>query len=345
MMASRQGKEDALGNVQPDSKSKTVIVVKRRKQKIINRQATVTIQQKSSSRKRGLPSIQPKVLAQAAAAAQEKKEGSSTDEFDDIAVEGIPCDTLLVIRGLQESANSYLTIPLQSSPFLRAVLECQVYACLQQQSSELQDLLDSQGLVRLRACSHPGMTDDILSVLLTATDYERGVRDAYQRWLMQSQSPIDHMSAIVDWFLRHVNDWSGRFTITEEDLQEAYERDPLAVLQKATNRGQSPLQKQSPPLSQVIDSLQRLQVLLPSHHHAAYQLWLPEWGTVLKAWQKARTQLLAHIKRSYKGERSVASSMQQYSPIPTPLLIEWLKCQGIVLIVERPSGTFLRLGS
>jgi hypothetical protein len=342
-MTSRQGEEDALDNAQPISKSKIVVVFKRRKQKINNRQATVRIlQQKSSSRKRGLPSIQPtKVLAQAAAAAaQETRNSITTDEFDDITADEIPCDTLLVIRGLQESANSYLTIPLQSSPFLRAVLECQVYACLQQQSSELQDLLDSQGLVRLRACSHPGMTDDILSVLLTATDYERGVRDAQQRWLLQSQSPIDdHMSAVVDWFLRHVKDWSGRSNITEEALQEAYESDPLAVRKTATSSGQSP------PLSQVIDSLQRLQVLLPSHHHAAYQLWLPEWGTVLKAWQKSRTQLLAHIKRSYKEERSVVSSNQQYSPIPTPVLIEWLKCQGIVHTVERPSGTFLRLGS
>jgi hypothetical protein len=88
-----------------------------------------------------------------------------------------------------------------------------------------------------------------------------------------------------------------------------------------------------------------MQVLLPSHRRETYQLWLPGWGLVLQEWNKSESSVLQSLKRSYYKERSVQALQQMLrsSPVSAELVIAWLAWQGDVLLVERPSGKFVKL--
>lgn len=351
--------------------AKRKIVVKRRKTMTDKRKSAAAVGGLSSTKnltrtsRRGLPAISPAALAEAAAAAAADQEETQDDPFaSSLACNDLPCDTLMVIRGLQQQQqpdSNSIPIPLSSGSMLLAVLECQVHARLRQSAAleELQNLLDAQEVIRLRAATGDGIggvsstCSEGLSVLLTRQDYMRGVRDAQQRHAATTTSLTDGIlvQKVVDWFIQHFKEWAGR-NIRREVLQDVLEKDPVVVIPTASSSdgtitGDLDPSFTAPPsqrsIDKVLEVLQNMQVLLPSRQHRAYQLWLPEWGTVLKAWQKAQTNLLANLKRSYHGERSVTSLNQPYSPIPTGILMEWLKTQGIVYEVERPSGTFLRL--
>ncbi|GAX11789.1 hypothetical protein FisN_7Lu194 [Fistulifera solaris] len=246
----------------------------------------------------------------------------------------------MVIQALQNNPETSILIPILHSPhheqtthYLKAVLECQVHNRLRDSStcSELQDLLDSKdvngSLVQLRAPSQDGV-EEILSVLLATHDYIRGVRDARERYgIKETTDSSNEITKVVEWFVQHVRDWTGRY-IREADVEDSFRRDPLVGI-----RGPK----------RVMEVLQTIQVVLPSHELHAYQLWLPEWGTVLNAWQESRGKLVANIKRSYYGEKSLHSLKQLTGPIPVELMIEWLKEVGVVHSVNRPSGIFIRL--
>ena len=327
---------------------KLKIVVKRKR---ISKPAKRT---RIAKRGGGLPSLlKPSALAQAAAAAaavDEQAIAVPPDEFSNTFLaeeDEIPCDTLMVIRGLQQQERGSLPIPLvhfTGTPFLHAVLECQVRKRLSQQAAvrELQDLLDDLELVRLRPAdaAESSSSTEGLSVLLTREDYFAGVKDACAKAVVndrdqqqQNGFKADHYRCVIVWFLRHWKEWKGR-NIRQEVLQAVVAQNPILV----------PISPEPEQLSfeQILHLLQNMQIILPNHHQSTYQLWLPEWGTVLKAWQKAQTTLVANLKRSYHGERSIKALNQPHSPIPTNILIEWLTTQGIVDAVERPSGTFLR---
>jgi hypothetical protein len=63
----------------------------------------------------------------------------------------------------------------------------------------------------------------------------------------------------------------------------------------------------------------------------------------LNAWEAARRKLLLQLKQSSFQERSVQALQQEYSPIDTKLLIDWMVDQGEVQFRKRPAGVFVKL--
>lgn len=99
------------------------------------------------------------------------------------------------------------------------------------------------------------------------------------------------------------------------------------------------------PFENVLKELQDMKVLLATHHHSSYQLLLSSWGMVLSSREKSRTKLLQKLRRSSFRGRSGKVLEQQYSPIPTGVVTEWLVDKGHVVFVARPAGRFLRLAT
>jgi hypothetical protein len=137
---------------------------------------------------------------------------------------------------------------------------------------------------------------------------------------------------------------------TNHQDQDHGDNNSGSTLKNTYSTGSSSVVRQDYTLPQVLQELQRIQVLLPCHSTDTYQLWLPEWGTVLAAWDRATTKLVQTLKRSASSstrrqERSEQSLLQQdpYSPIPRTLLIHWLTIQGRVQVVQRPYGKFVQL--
>ena len=306
------------------------------------------------TKSRGLPLLRKNDDSTTQEPASKPSESSNPDDNDDNDddnefFQSLPSDTVLILQALRANTQTCLLIPSTANgadTFLRAVLECQVHARLRNASRDLHDLT---GWVRLREAA--GCNG--LVVLLTVHDYERGVRDALDQFVTSLSTDDDQQqqqqaSAAVDWFLRHLPDWTRQRTIGQDDFGKAYYQQQQQQQQQEPQSDAANKQKTTVPLAQVLTLLTRMQVLLPTDHHQAHQLWLPEWGrTVLKAWHMAQTRLLAHIRSSYYGERSMNSctnsSSAGHAAIPTRLLVEWLTAQGVVQEVVRPSGTFLQL--
>lgn len=75
-----------------------------------------------------------------------------------------------------------------------------------------------------------------------------------------------------------------------------------------------------------------------------FALWLPNWGLVLKSWHEARLQLMGVVARAQGGEISERNLLNKnrHASISTPFLLDELKQQGMVQIVERPFGRFVK---
>jgi len=289
----------------------TVLVVKKKKST-----KKRPLLRRTAAQSRGLPSAKAPVPREEEAPGRDPFD---LDDEDDSFLDNAPCDTYLAIQSLQRNENSSIAIPIGGQGSIRAILECQLYPMLQDNngdaivSQEIRQLLNDNVIRRLSATQQ----SNSLSVLVPTQQYVEAVQDARAQ---KSGRPD-----ITDWFLRHLKDWTGK-RIATAALEESYKKDPIHHS-----------------LESILQALQNCQVLMPEHSHGSYQLWLPAWGTVLQAWEKARKNLLLQLKRSYQKERSVAAVNQPYSPIPTTLLIEWLIAQGDVQSKERPSGKFIQL--
>jgi Serine-threonine protein kinase 19 len=228
------------------------------------------------------------------------------------------CDTLLAIQNLKSKS---IAIPLPHQRYIYGVLECQVYSLLQDNhvedtivSGELQALTQSN-MIRMLSSTQKG-----LIVLLETVDYITAIRDCFPL-------PSDALATTaVEWFIKHMRDWTG-YRISISQLEESWAIDPIPNYT----------------LDSTLQKLLHRQLLMASHMSSYYQLWLPSWGTVLSAWETARKKLLLKLKRSAYKERSLQALDQEYSPIPTPVLIDWLVAKGQVEIVLRPAGKFVKL--
>lgn len=328
----------------PNTRPKPVVVVRKRK---IKRQRGAGLA--APVRRGGLPSLRPDMLSSAIVAQEEKHQRDQQQQDNDMfaldatqeaVFQSLPSDTLLVIQTLQSNPQTCLSIPLLNGRTVRAVLECQIHRRLaldQTASLEVHDAMGKE-LVRLNAASPPSQQQDSLQVLVTVAEFEQGVWDALER---RKQTRIDDnekehsFGVAAQWLILRLQNLS-KSRIAQSDLRDIYDQDPPVLAPVGAKQRQLPL-------TQLLDNLQQLQLILPSHHYNSYQLWLPEWGTVLKAWEESRKKLLAKIKRSYHKERSMAALQAPHSPIPTPVLVEWLLSQGLVEEIQRPSGNFLRI--
>lgn len=276
--------------------------------------------------------------------------------------------------------NNSISIPLKCNgqEMIRGCLECQLYNRLQQQwtnnnnngnadgdiatgtqtysayylaeegacedivSRELQELLQSNTLRKLSATTTTtATTTSSLTVLIPTAQYIRACRDA----TLEAAANTDDATVAVDWFVHHLSDWT-RTQISEAEFQQSYATDPIFSIEAAGRR-------QRWTLDRVLQTLLSVQLLMASYHNIGataattttmYQLWLPTWGMVLKAWEKCRSRLMQQLQRSAYKELSIHSlQQQQYSPIPTNIMVEWLVANNQVVVVQRPSGKFVKL--
>jgi hypothetical protein len=159
-----------------------------------------------------------------------------------------------------------------------------------------------------------------LQIILFTSDYERAVRD----------SVVNEATATAtEWLLAQLAHLTSQ-RIARGDFEERWSKSPLQKI------GQQNLEH-------VLAILVRQQVLLGSPLEGTYQLWLPSWGLVLKAWEKARKLVVLQLKRSSYKERSIQALEQTYSPISTSLLLTWMESVGQVEMIERPAGKYVRL--
>jgi hypothetical protein len=318
-----------------------------------------------SSKKRGLPTAKPvpDLNVPEDVNAPEKND----DEFDEIMPStwrhsaGAPSDTLLAIQSLGRRPETSLSIPMSGGNVITSILSSQLYPILQNDddvtgdaavSQEIQDLIRQGTICKLTVPPPAGSMSSSnalsLSILLLTSDYLIAVQDAVER---HHGIPI-----VASWFVAHLKDWTSGSRISLRDLETSYNGncndngDKSASTQSLNNNnntGSSDTVSREYTLQQVLQELQRMQVLLPCHSTDTYQLWLPEWGTVLAAWDRATTKLIQTLKRStsMRQERSEQSLLQQdpYSPIPRSLLVHWLTIQGRVQVVQRPYGKFVQL--
>mmetsp|Transcript_32834 Transcript_32834/g.79824 ORF Transcript_32834/g.79824 Transcript_32834/m.79824 type:complete len:466 (-) Transcript_32834:343-1740(-) len=76
-----------------------------------------------------------------------------------------------------------------------------------------------------------------------------------------------------------------------------------------------------------------------------FQLWLPTWGQVLKAWSDGRRQIVQLLARAPKKELSKMNILKKnrHPYISTQFLLDDLVRQGKVQITDRPFGSFVKL--
>jgi len=72
-------------------------------------------------------------------------------------------------------------------------------------------------------------------------------------------------------------------------------------------------------------------------------VWLPGFGLLLKSWHDATKKVLTKLRRSHYKELSYEALELKYSPIPIMVVVERLVEEGIVEIVNRPSGLRVKL--
>jgi hypothetical protein len=322
----------------------------------------------SLSKKRGLPTAKPvpvPVPDDINAHDVNANDNDNSDEFDDMmpstwehSAGGAPSDTLLAIESLGRRPETSLSIPLSGGNVITSILSSQLYPILQNDddvtgdaavSQEIQDLIQTGTICKLTVPPSAGSMSASsalsLSILLLTSDYLTAVQDAIERH--------SGISLVASWFVAHLRDWTAGSRISLRDLETSYNDNhhddgdkSSSTHDNNSNTGSSEVSKEYT-LQQVLRELQRMQVLLPCHSSDTYQLWLPEWGTVLAAWDRATTKLVQTLKRSssMRQERSEQSLLQQdpYSPIPRSLLVHWLTVQGRVQVVQRPYGKFVQL--
>mmetsp|Transcript_39276 Transcript_39276/g.95018 ORF Transcript_39276/g.95018 Transcript_39276/m.95018 type:complete len:158 (-) Transcript_39276:85-558(-) len=146
---------------------------------------------------------------------------------------------------------------------------------------------------------------------------------------------------IMTWFVSCLKEWKEP-TISEE-LMEACWKDDI-IVQSEEEQSQSTIS-----FRDALIALIKLQVLMkvPINSMASqghYRLWLPQWGLVLKQWDKARRSMMACINRSSGGEISEKNllNFNRHSCVSTQFLLNDLLNKGKVSIMERPFGKFVR---
>lgn len=261
----------------------------------------------------------------------------------------IMCDTWELIRSLQQERpitdQKCLAIPLSSpSPDILCILECQLYAGGLDQTVVMRDLTELSHTNQIRRLSPPKSTATFTSqdvqlptVLLTRQDFDRGVRDALQNYKGSSMLPFPQQQHAIEWFLANVQTSQGD-RISESDLEmlwkKAYHKSPIFSSNGSIDTSVC---------RNVLEFLVQIQVLLPCYSENFYQLWLPSWPIVLRAWSNASKSIFAQLKRSNYKERSLASLARSTCPIPIPLIIQYLVSLDRIQLVDKPCGKVVQL--
>lgn len=256
------------------------------------------------------------------------------DENDDFGE--LPCDTLLALQSVQANSEG-LHIPLLGGHFVQAVLETQLFQRFDENHAttimqEVLGLIQNGQLVRI-SCQNEGQT-----AFVSSNDYIRAAWDAHQNHMLECLQENRRMKPeILTWFVSCLKEWKEP-TISEESMEGCWKDD-------ISFQSESPM---SITFRDAILALVKLQVIMKvpitsMASESRYRLWLPQWGLVLKQWDKARRNLMACINRS-SGEISEKNlrNFNRNSCVSTQFLLNDLVDNGKVNIVERPFGKFVR---
>lgn len=302
---------------------------------IIKRRTTLGAKFKTAKKKgNGLPSFPSHVSSVQA----EHSNSAETDDHASCGFEDLPCDALLALQSLQRSDQG-LHIPLGNNRYIQAVLPSQIFQRFQEGHSssiwsEILSLIASNQVVRL-SCQDEGET-----ILILTKDYMEGAQEA----LRQHESDLSPavQNEIISWFLQQTNlEWTETI-ISHESLEDCW-KDDIIVSPKSSNEEHSVL-----PFEDALQFLLQLRVLLPAPKTSTttsntYQLWLPQWGLVLKSWNEARQHLTLTLARSKGKEVSEKNVLNQNRHrISTKFLLDELTYKGKLKIIERPFGRFIK---
>ena len=359
----KAGNKKAAPGVDQKTKPIVIVIKKRRKRP---RQSRVRTINKS---KPGLPNL-TKQFTEAPASPMIDNDDDAF--FPPLLEDAIPCDTLLAVQSMTSPAQSHmsLSIPLlASSEDILGILQSQIYPFLKKDTPqkgkgsqddnddheslgmitrELQELFRKNSLRRLSSIS-TGATASVaadVTVLLKTEDYVRGVWDAHDgvdlgpgNAIIAAELKNVH-TAYVQWFTDHLHRWTGRVISTSELLKtwQQYSLPKDLQYQSAVT------------LPKALEYFQRLQILMANHNSSSgsettYQLWLPHWGTVLSALATAQKKFLQKLRQTYQKELSEQSFVQQpfYNNISTRLLLQWMQDNGVIRLVPKPFGNFIKL--
>lgn len=303
----------------------------------IKRRTARTRKFKTVKKGQGLPSFQIKSDGISQCPTKLEDDNNSENylgsEFDEL-----PCDALLAIQSIQ-SANQGIHIPLENNRYIQGVLPSQIFQRFEEGHAstiwnEILSLVDSSQLLRL-PCQDEGE-----KILLLANDYRDGVWDSLQKYSSDLSPAVQ--KEVVSWFLKSLPELTEA-SITYKSLETCWKED---IIVSTNEKGEeSPLS-----FHDALQFLLRLTVLLrvstsgTSSRNLQYNLWLPQWGLVLKSWNEARQQLLNFITRSKGGEASEKNLLNRnrHPALSTKFILDELIYKGKVEIIERPFGRFVK---
>ena len=209
------------------------------------------------------------------------------------------------------------------------VLESQLYQKLENPregdsilTKELLNLIHTNQLRRMVS------TDATLVALIHTRDYVRAVWDAHHACCnADAGGPISQsLRDITPWFLASLSKWTTP-TISRVEMSHLWK-------------------SSAKHLSQAIDILvMKMGVLMATNEPNIFMFWLPNWGIVLQAINKAQKSILMRIKRSAYKEISEQSIRNLSLPggISAFFVVQTLIAIGTIQIYEKPVGTFIRL--
>jgi len=311
-----------------------------------------------------------------------------TTEYEtDTLLAELPSDTHMAIQSLlQESRGLFIPLVDGNGSYVQVLLEYQITQRFSENCrnvsetiSELHDLWRTNQLCRLDCGSSwdNEFSSRRLAYLWT-NDYILAVRHAQQHhhsllhvsttsrpsWNNQEKQParldgvITSNDMVIDWFLHHLSCWSGMSTISRLDFEREW---PVPCPTPTTTTSTTLT------LDQAILFLLDIHVLkrddsngpitaMVNHHggekdEERYQLWLPNWGIVLKAWRKSRRQVLMTLARTPRNELSEKNLLsKQYgnnnnnnnNTISMSFLLHDLVQDDKIQIIERPFGKFVK---
>jgi hypothetical protein len=278
-----------------------------------------------ASKRVGLPTFQIKAQLHGTKSSHE----TSSDDFPEMETfeEEIPCDSLFAFHSLLENSQG-LHVPMGNNKHFQVLLATQIYQRFEERSvsticSEILLLIRNNQLLRLW-CQDEGETalmltkDYVIAVLSAATD--------------------EASTKVLEWFVDCLKHWTETI-IKEESMQDSWKSDIVLSANKNLS------------FHDVVQYLLNFGFLLPAISSSAnatrrYYLWHPQWGLVLKRWNKARRQLLAYIARSKRGEVSERNLLNQnrHACVSTRFLLDELSYRGKIKIIQRPFGRFAQCG-
>ena len=253
------------------------------------------------------------------------------------SMQDIPCDTLLLMRSMEQN-RTCLDVPLPNGAIIPVVLESQLRSRLtitkltgegglrrfSSDSTVTQELQDLQKSNHIRRLVPASLSEGAFVAWVETKHFVRAV------WMVvapscQNPETLDHMAVqVTTWFLSNLRHWTNRH-ISRDAMKKMW-REPAGLS-----------------LDQAIDWLVHMQLLLP--FSSTYLLWLPLWGSVLAAIDKAQTKVMQHIKRSMYKELSIKTidSQSHRGGLSGSFVLHMLEAQGKIEVVQRSAGKFARI--